>query len=153
MYWMTKHIRRLFATAVAFSVLLLSPTPTMAQKDSTELKSEAAQWLHVLPQNVAGAIGRGDVAGLSPSLGQSVELRMPNGSGVYSKKQAEMILADFFAAHRSKSYRIDREGSEGSATQTIGTLQTEKGTFRISLLSQQFKGSFQIKQFRIEEQK
>lgn len=153
MYWMTKHIRLLIATAATAASLLLAPAQSWARPEAACAEPEVRQWPYELPRSVAKALGRGDVAGLSPSIGQSVELRLPNGSGVYSKKQAEMILSDFFSTHSSTSYSIDREEKDGLATLTIGLLQTSKGTLRLSILSQKNGGSFQIKQFRIEEQK
>lgn len=74
---------------------------------------------------------------------------MPQGnSGVYSRKQAEVILHEFFSTMKDAEYTIDHERPTGNALQTISTLRTGNTRYRIVILSQD-KGTL-IRQIRIE---
>lgn len=74
---------------------------------------------------------------------------MPQGnSGVYSRKQAEVILNEFFSSIRDAEYTIDHERPTGNALQTISTLKTGNTSYRIVILTQE-KGTL-IRQIRLE---
>lgn len=117
------------------------------------IQSDGGRWGYKVPYAVKLAFDGGDHSALSPCLASTVELQLPDCSGIFSKKQAEMILSKFMVAHPSMTYSVSREESVSGATLTIGKLSGNAASFGVYVLSQPTGGSQQIKQLRIEEQK
>ncbi len=126
-------------------VLLCVPEPSVAQDVSS------GEWSYVLPVSAKKAFDTNSSQLISPLLGSSVELRLPDCSGVYSKKQAEMLISSFLSTNQGYTYTVDHEETVGSSTLTIGLLSKDASVFRVSILTQPSEdGSLQIKQFKIE---
>lgn len=102
---------------------------------------------------VKSAFDSGSQSPMASYLGGSVEILLPDCSGIFSKRQAEMLLAKFLGAHRGVVYTVDHEESLGDAILSIGRLAGQGHDFRVCILLQQTGDSQQIKQLRIEEQK
>ncbi len=136
-----------FSVASPVFAASISCAPTVAAQE------DEAQWNFELPQAVKHALDAADRSLLSPFLASTVELQLPDCSGIFSKKQAEMILAKFLAGHRGLVYYPCREETIADATLTIGRFSNSNADFGVYVLTQSVNGSKQIKQFRIEEQK
>lgn len=112
-----------------------------------------SQWPHSVPMAVKSALDSGDVSLLAGHLGGSVELQLPDYSGIFSKKQGEMILSKFLSLHRKMVYSVDHEEALGEATLTIGKLVGDDAAFSVYIILHPAGDSRLIKQLRIEEQK
>lgn len=138
------------------SVSALATTKVTVEEIVKAQVSEAEggeTWPHGIPQAVKKAIDASQVSDMSHLLGASVELLLPNSSGIYSKKQAEMLIGEFLTSHPQLSYSVDHEECTGSNVLTIGMMRGADGNFRISVLTQKRGETQQIKQLKIEEQK
>ncbi len=99
------------------------------------------------------ALRTGDAAQLAKHFDNRVDISLPNKSDNYSKKQAEMILKDFFATNEVKNFQVKHKGENNGSQFCIGLLQTRNGNFRTKLYMKQ-KGKLQVVQelaFQIEE--
>lgn len=110
----------------------------------------------VLGQNVekdaiSEAIRLADSKKIAAYFMPSVDLTVESAEDVYSKDQAEMIVRKFFENHVPKSFSLKHEGkSKLDDYYYIGTLNTEKGEFRITFFLKKDESKFRIKQMRIE---
>lgn len=141
---LTSHIRQTGA-ALTLAMAALVAGPTMAQEQS--------EWSYLMPEAVKSAMEKGQHSVMTPYLGASVELLLPNGSGIFGKKQAEMLIGDFLANHGGLTYKVDHEEKMGNSTMTIGVVENTDTRYRIYVLTQQVGDKQQIKQLKIEEHK
>ncbi len=114
---------------------------------------DAAGWEHSVPLSVKEAFDEADHGKLTAFFGSSVELQLPNVSGIFSRKQSEMILSKFLSLHPSLVFVVDHEEAVGESILSIGTLSNADESFRVSMLLQPEANTQQIKQLRIENQK
>ena len=113
----------------------------------------AAEWGHTVPLPVKEAFDDADHNKLTAFFGGSVDLQLPNASGIFSRKQSEMILSKFLSLHPDLVFSVDHEEAAGELILSIGTLSSSDESFRVSMLLQPVANSQQIKQLRIENQK
>lgn len=83
--------------------------------------------------DVCRAIGSGDVANLTAIMDAEVELSIMNEEELYSKAAATEALKTFFTAFSPTSFGKVHQGTSKSndAEYCIGTLTTNKGSFRV----------------------
>jgi hypothetical protein len=100
---------------------------------------------------IANAIRSGNPGNISQYFIENIDLKVISQEDVYSKRQAEMILKDFFAKHPVKSYTVAHKSEPKNGSQyVIGTLDTANGKFRIYFLIKTTGSETLIQQFRIE---
>lgn len=116
-------------------------------------KSGGASWQYELPLQVKDALEKGNSVSLANFFGGTVDMQLPNCAGIFSKRQAEMILSKFFAAHEGLSLSVNIEKSTGDADLTIGSLAGNGESFVIYILHSRSGGVTVIKQLRIEIQR
>jgi hypothetical protein len=71
---------------------------------------------------------------------------------LYSRKQAEQIMKQFFTEHRPTSFKIIFEGGKETSRYAIGNLTTETDEYRIYLLIKSEGDQTLIHQLRIEQE-
>jgi hypothetical protein len=71
---------------------------------------------------------------------------------VYSKSQAQQIVAEFFKSNKPKQFSIIHQGGKDGARYAIGSLITNTGTFRVYFLLKNKNNNSYIHQLRIEKQ-
>ena len=81
-----------------YLVLIIS---AMAMSITTNAQNDNA-----ISTNVINAIKKGDSETLSQNFYGNIEIVLPSKTGVYSKKQAEMVLKDFFNEYPVDSFKI-----------------------------------------------
>lgn len=116
-------------------------------------KVGGAAWQFELPLQVKEAIEKGNSVSLANFFGITVDMQLPNCAGIFSKRQAEMILSKFLAAHEGLSLSVKSEKSTGDADLTIGSLSGNGETFVVYILHSRSGGATVIKQLRIEIQR
>lgn len=132
------RISKLFVFAL--SILLLNTAGTMSQAG------------HPFPSEVVKAIQSGDANTLSVHLYTNIELVLPGKTGVFSRKQAEMIVKDFFSKNPVKDFRIIHNGQKESASYAIGNYTSANGNYRFTFLTKKDANKVFIHQLRIEKQ-
>jgi hypothetical protein len=103
-----------------------------------------------IPEGISLAFKAGNAAELSKFFNEEIELVMLDKEGLYSSKQAEQILKQFFTEHRPSSFRIIFEGGKETSRYAIGNLTTDTRGYRIYFLIKNQKNEPLIHQLRIE---
>lgn len=101
--------------------------------------------------DVAAAIRTGDAHQVAGYFADNVDLKVLEQENIYSKAQAELILADFFVKHPVKAFTIVHKSVPKNDSQfAIGTLETTNGKYRVHYLMKTITGKTSVTQFRIE---
>lgn len=108
-----------------------------------------------VPNDIIKSFDTGNSKLLSGFFNQNVELVVLDNDNVYSKAQAEQIVASFFNSFppvdKNAFTVIHNSGKEG-AKSVIAKLQTTKGNFRVYFLLKKTDEKEYIHQLRIEKQ-
>lgn len=105
-----------------------------------------------IPDEIIGSIQSGNASGLAAYFNENVELVVLTHDDVYSKSQAQQIVAEFFKANKPKQFSIIHQGGKDGARYAIGSLTTNTGTFRVYFLLKNKDNNSYIHQLRIEKQ-
>ena len=95
--------------------------------------------------DVITGIKAGNATSVSRHFDNTIEISLNGKSNSYSKSQGEAVLRDFFTNNQVKSFTILHQGESGSSQYCIGTLATNKGSFRATVNLKQ-KGDKQMLQ-------
>lgn len=102
-------------------------------------------------QGITTAIQAGDAKALGKFFTKIVDLTVKDVEDVYSKEQAEVILARFFSENVPTSYSVKHEGkSKLDDYYYIGDLVTSNGSYRLTFFLKKEGEAFRVKQLRIE---
>ncbi len=121
-------------------ILLVLPLAHMGSSPSGEI-----------PQAVIDALKTGNSVVLSRYFHTSIELAIPGKEDIYSNKQAELIVKDFFSKHVPSGFVILHKGGKDDSQYAIGNLSTSNGRYRVTLLIKMREGKPYIHQLRFEE--
>lgn len=137
---------------VVVGVASFMPVAAQITSDTTSLAvAESESWDYILSEEIYTSLNSGDAMGLSSMLNASVELSMPQGgSRVYSRKQAEVVLTDFFSTIDEPVFEINHERSIGKSSQTIGFLSGRGVRYRVFILTQLQDTKCMVHQLRFE---
>ena len=105
-----------------------------------------------LPQAMLDALKTGNSVQLSKYFNTSIELAIPGKEDIYSSKQAELIIKDFFTKHVPSNFVVLHKGGKEGSQYAIGNLTTSKGKFRVTLLIKLRENKPYIHQLRFEEE-
>jgi hypothetical protein len=105
-----------------------------------------------IPDDIVLSIQNGNHDKLASYFNQNVELVVQEHDDVYSKSQAQQIVAEFFKANKPKQFTIIHQGGKEGARYAIGSLITNTGTFRVYFLLKNTDENSYIHQLRIEKQ-
>lgn len=100
--------------------------------------------------HIADAIQQGNADSLSIYFNQRIELSLPEFSAISSRNQAKMMISKFFVTNHPASFYIVSQNESTGGFFIVGTMQSEKQTFRISFLTRQSHSQLKIYQFSIE---
>jgi len=105
-----------------------------------------------IPDGIVVSLKSGNDATLSAFFNENVELVVDTHDDVYSKSQAQQIVAEFFKSNKPKQFSIIHQGGKDGARYAIGSLITNTGTFRVYFLLKNKNNNSYIHQLRIEKQ-
>ena len=105
-----------------------------------------------IPDGIIISIQNGNEAGLAAFFNENVELVVQTHDDVYSKLQAQQIIAEFFKSNKPKKFSIIHQGGKEDARYAIGSLTTNTGTFRVYFLLKNKNNTSLIHQLKIEKQ-
>lgn len=83
--------------------------------------------------DIVAALKTGSADKMAKYFDSMVDVSIPGKSNTFSKGQAEMVLKDFFALNRVRSFEVQHSGSNPSSNFIIGTLTTNGGTYRTTV--------------------
>lgn len=104
--------------------------------------------------NIANAIRSGNAKSLAEYFDNSVEVKVLNKEGAYSKSQAEAIVKDFFSKNPPQKFSFNHDGPSGgnNAHYAIGTLETNNGTYRTYIYMKKVGDKFVIQELSFENE-
>jgi hypothetical protein len=105
-----------------------------------------------IPDEIVTSIQNGNDAALASFFNENVELVVQSHDDVYSKSQAQQIIAEFFKSNKPKQFSIIHQGGPEAARYAVGSLTTNTGTFRVYFLLKNKNKNSYIHQLRIEKQ-
>lgn len=105
-----------------------------------------------IPDEIVVSIQNGNDVTLATFFNENVELVVESHDDVYSKSQAQQIVAEFFKSNKPKQFSIIHQGGKEDARYAIGSLTTATGTFRVYFLLKSKNNNSYIHQLRIEKQ-
>jgi hypothetical protein len=105
-----------------------------------------------IPDEIVLSIQNGNDEVLASYFNQNVELVVQTHDDVFSKSQAQQIVAEFFRANKPKQFSIIHQGGKEGARYAIGSLITSTGTFRVYFLFRTKDNNSYIHQLKIEKQ-
>ncbi len=101
--------------------------------------------------NINKAIQSGDAFALKKYMNETVELVVLGEENVYSKTQAEQILKQFFSRNKPVKFEVLHNGGSDNSQYFIGSLKTERKTYRVYYLLKKKDGNDLLYQLRIED--
>lgn len=105
-----------------------------------------------IPDEIVLSVQNGNDQALAGYFNQNVELVVQSHDDVFSKSQAQQIVAEFFKANKPKQFTIIHQGGKEGARYAIGSLITNTGTFRVYFLFRTKDNNSYIHQLKIEKQ-
>jgi hypothetical protein len=102
--------------------------------------------------DVCRAIGGGNVTDLAAIMDSEVELRILDQEDLYSRDDATATLTDFFEKFTPTSFGKVHQGASKSddAEYCIGTLATNKGSFRVYIYVAKSSSGVLLQELRID---
>jgi hypothetical protein len=126
---------------VLLPLMLLIFTGTIANQDVVQI-----------PNEIILSLKSGNAKVLASYFNQNIELVILDDDNVYSKAQAEQIVAGFFNRCQPEKFIIIHQGGKEDAQYMIGNLITKQGTFRVYFLLKKTAEKYIIHQLRIDKQ-
>lgn len=106
-----------------------------------------------VPKDIIKSFDTGNSKLLSDFFNQDVELVVLDNDNVYSKAQAEQIVASFFKSFPpidKEAFTVIHNSEKEDPKFVIGKLKTTKGNFRVNFLLKKTGTKEYIHQLRIE---
>lgn len=100
---------------------------------------------------IIDAIKSGNAGELSKYFDKIVEINLPEKSNSYSKKQAELVLRDFFNNNSVKDLTVIHNSETAGSQYFIGNLITANGKYRITVYLKQKEDKLLIQELRLEK--
>lgn len=101
---------------------------------------------------IAKAIKAADAKQVAEYFYSTINLEVGEVDGSYSKKQAEMILSDFFKKEPIKSFEIKHQGSSNDGSKyAIGSYQSESKEYRVYFLLKKEDEALLLHQLQFKE--
>lgn len=105
-----------------------------------------------ISEEILSSLKSGNAKVLATYFNQNIELVILDSSNVYSKAQAEQVVANFFSKNQPERLTERHKGGKEGAQYYIYTLKTKQDSFRVYLLIRKTKGKDVIHQLRIEKE-
>jgi len=87
-----------------------------------------------IQKDIISSMQKGNSKILSEFFNQTIELAVLENNNVYSKAQAQQIIGKFFNDNTPVNFSVLSDEMKKDARYIIGTLKTNKATFRVYIL-------------------
>ncbi|MDE3213671.1 MAG: DUF4783 domain-containing protein [Bacteroidota bacterium] len=102
-------------------------------------------------EEIIKALKSGEAAGVAQYFDNTVQISLPDKSGSYSKKQATLVLRDFFSATQIKDFQVLHQSENTESEYLIGNLVTQGGPYRTTIFIRKIAGKELIQELRFEK--
>lgn len=92
------------------------------------------------------AVKSGNSSSLSSYFASSVDVKIDMQEGIYSGKQASLVLQKFFSQHPASDFKYNHVGSTANQSKhySIGTYTTKSSSYRVLISYKVMSGQYQI---------
>lgn len=106
-----------------------------------------------ITDEIKTSISKMDAAKLAGYFSSTVNLEIIDIDGNYSRKQAEIIVQDFFRKHPVKTFTVNHQGSSNDGSKyMIGVYTTTQNkVYRVYIMLKTMDDKLQINKLQIEE--
>lgn len=101
--------------------------------------------------DVINAIKSGNASEVAKHFDNAVEITLPQKSNSYSKRQAFLVLQDFFNENKVKNFQVIHQSEKEGSEYCIGTLTTVNGSFRTTIFMKRSGAKQLIQELRFEK--
>ena len=126
---------------IALLLFFLSANQLLAQRDFSE--------------DIITYLEKGNSSLIAKHFASSIDLSIGEVDDIYSRKQAELILSNFFNSNTPKTFKTVHSGKSSSGLlYRIGSLTTTKGNYRVTINLKQSDDNtkYYINQLRFEKE-
>ena len=102
-----------------------------------------------IPSDLANSFKTGNSTAIAKHFGATVELTIANSEDVFSNVQAELIIKDFFKKNPVTDFKFIHEGGKPESKYAIGSLKTQSGNYRVTILFKSTNNKSYIHQLSI----
>lgn len=103
--------------------------------------------------DISYSIESGNANELAGFFASRIELTILEEEDVYSRRQAEMVMSDFFEENSPQDFEVIHQGaSNEKARYAIGFLETSNGSYRTYVYVTEEDDDKQIKELRFEKE-
>lgn len=101
-------------------------------------------------KQIETALETGNSVDLSKYFSHNIQLKIKKHGNIYSRKQAEMIMKDFFSENEVISYKKSTERVSGKSIIIIGLLETQTYNYRIYYRITEYKDKLLLNSLKIK---
>ena len=100
---------------------------------------------------IINAIKSGNATEVAKYFDNTVEITFPEKNNSYNKKQAEVVLKEFFTNNPVKNFEVIHQSESAGSQYCIGNLTTNTGVFRTTVYTKQRGDKQLIQELRFEK--
>lgn len=115
--------------------------------DSTLLEPDNGLTIEAIIESIKNS----DIKMLANMCNQQVDISLPDHSGIYSKRQAQFILSNFFSNNPTTSFHLRERESIDQNPLFLGKFISGTNEYRICFEAKKFEQKLFIYQIRIEK--
>ena len=104
-----------------------------------------------MKDEIVNSFENSDSKKLSGYFNQIIEIAVPGNKNIYSKAQAQQIMAKFFSENPAKSFQLLSTSTKDDAINMIGLLKTKKTSFRVYIVIKKTNSQDFIHLLKIEK--
>lgn len=139
----------LFAGSFAFSQPLQPEPLPDNEPNITDAGFELAQ--HSFEQTLIAAFKTGNASSIAKYFSSNVDMSIDGKENLYSNKQAEQVLKNFFLSNKPSDFSMIHKGKSGQSEYFIGELASGSGLYRVTINSKASGGNKEITSLTIEK--
>jgi hypothetical protein len=104
-------------------------------------------------EDIGNTLKQGDAKGLSAYFDKQIDLGFDDKTKFYSKKQAELIIQNFFSKVEPISFTNKQSGKSpaNKAFFILGNMSTSNGMYRVYMLFVMKNGNYLLREIRFEK--
>ncbi|MBN2519244.1 MAG: DUF4783 domain-containing protein [Bacteroidales bacterium] len=103
-----------------------------------------------IPNEIINAFKNGNSKELSKYFNITIEMTILDNEGIYSKIQAEQIIADFFLKNPPINFQVIHQGGKEGSRYAICEFNSSEKKFRVTIYLKEIENNSFIHQLRIQ---
>ncbi len=137
----------LVSTTVMAQPLLPEPCPEEVEPIDSTLEQNTPSFENVM----ITAFKTGNATTIASYFSANVDMSIEEKENLYSNKQGEQVLKNFFLKHKPSDFSIIHKGKSGQTEYLIGELTTPGKVYRVTINTKKVGTKKEITSLTIEE--